>query len=353
MLKSIVYSFLIGTYGTMIYRVGLDTETGVMHILERYEATNASYVMGDGNSIYSFSESGEDSKVYSFKDGVRSEVPCCGDNPCFITLSPDSKYLLTADYSGGSVSVYPAKSGIVGERVHKLSFEGNGPVTRRQASPHIHQVKFLPDIPSVEGKWILAPDLGSDKIRIIKYLPAAGSDGNRALDGNAGVLEHVSDIALPAGSGPRHIEFDVKRMMMYCICELSGKVAAYKISPTEGIPAFELVQSIVADEFNTGGSGDIHLHPSGNCLYTSHRLKNDGISVFKVSGDGSLEKTGYVPTHEHPRNFLITPCGEYMLVAAKNTCTLQLFKIGADGIPVATDSVLDLSPDAPTSVVLW
>ena len=346
MLKNIIFSFLIGTYGSNIYTVNLDTATGAMTVQDKYTATNSSYAIGAGDAIYTFSESGADSKVYSFKDGVRTEVPCPGDNPCFITLSPDGNYLLTADYSGGSVSVYPLQNGSVRERIQKLTFEGSGPVTRRQGSPHIHQVKILPDIPGVEGNWILAPDLGSDKIRILRYT------GNNGAVGNPAPLEHISDIPFPAGSGPRHIEFDVQRQMMYCIAELSGKVFAFRMGASEGKPAFELVQSVVADEYNTGGSGDIHLHPQGKYLYTSHRLQNDGLAVFAVNEDGTIEKKGYVHTKEHPRNFLITPCGKYLIVASKNTCTLQLFTIGQDGIPVATDQVLNLSPDAPTSVVL-
>ena len=368
MLKNIIFSFLIGTYGSNIYTVNLDTATGAMTVQDKYTATNSSYAIGAGDAIYTFSESGADSKVYSFKDGVRTEVPCPGDNPCFITLSPDRKYLMTADYSGGSVSVYPLQNGTVGmqsgaagsgtvgmqngtvgERIQKLTFEGSGTVTRRQGSPHIHQVKILLDIPGVEGNWILAPDLGSDKIRILRY---NGARENNGAVGNPALLEHISNIQFPAGSGPRHIEFDVQRQMMYCIAELSGKVFAFRMGASKGKPAFELVQSVVADEYNTGGSGDIHLHPGGKYLYTSHRLQNDGLAVFAVHEDGTIEKKGYVHTKEHPRNFLITPCGKYLIVASKNTCTLQLFTIGQDGIPIATDQVLNLSPDAPTSVVL-
>ena len=176
----------------------------------------------------------------------------------------------------------------------------------------------------------------SDTVEVIKFLP----------------LEHFADIPFPAGSGPRHIEFDEQRQMMYCIAELSGKVFLFRMASKGGVPAFELVQSAVADEYNTGGSGDIHLHPNGKFLYTSHRLQNDGLAVFAVKEDGTIEKKGYVRTKEHPRNFLITPCGKYLIVASKNTCTIQLFEIGKDGIPVATDSVLEFSPNAPTCVVL-
>ena len=338
MLKSILYSFIIGTYGSLIYKVDFNPKEGTLKVTDRWEATNASYAITGGNAIYTLSESGEDSKVYSLIDGVRTEAPCPGDNPCYITLTPDKKYLITADYTSGSASVYPLQNGTVGERVQKLTFEGSGPITRRQASAHIHQVKFLPPIPGVEGEWILAPDLGSDRIRILKY--------------NEGNLKHISCIPFPAGSGPRHIEFDAQRQMMYCIAELSGKVFAFKMGACKGVPVFEQVQSVIADEYNTGGSGDIHIHPSGKWLYTSHRLQNDGLAVFAVNEDGTVEKRGYVHTPEHPRNFLITPCGNYIIVASKNTCTLQLFTIGQDGIPVATDQVLNLSPDAPTSVVL-
>ena len=373
MLKNIIFSFLIGTYGSNIYTVNLDTATGAMTVQDKYTATNSSYAIGAGDAIYTFSESGADSKVYSFKDGVRTEVPW--RQSLFHNPFSRQKYLMTADYSGGSVSVYPLQNGTVGmqsgevemqggtagsstagmqngtvgERIQKLTFEGSGPVTRRQGSPHIHQVKILPDIPGVEGNWILAPDLGSDKIRILRY---NGARENNGAVGNPALLEHISDIQFPAGSGPRHIEFDVQRQMMYCIAELSGKVFAFRMGASKGKPAFELVQSVVADEYNTGGSGDIHLHPGGKYLYTSHRLQNDGLAVFAVNEDGTIEKKGYVHTKEHPRNFLITPCGKYLIVASKNTCTLQLFTIGQDGIPIATDQVLNLSPDAPTSVVL-
>ena len=81
-------------------------------------------------------------------------------------------------------------------------------------------------------------------------------------------------------------------------------------------PAFKLVQRIQADEVNAGGSADIHMHPSGQWLYTSHRLENDGISIFKVLKDGKLEKIGYANTGRHPRNFMITPDGKLLTYPA-------------------------------------
>ena len=138
MFKSIIYQLIIGTYGTMVYMVDFNPKTESFKVVDSLEVTNSSYVISQDNNIYAFSESGEDSKVYSFRDGVRREVPCPGDNPCYMALSPHGNMLLTADYSGGSVSVYSLQNGTVAERIQKLAFEGCGPVARRQGSPHIH-----------------------------------------------------------------------------------------------------------------------------------------------------------------------------------------------------------------------
>lgn len=334
---------VVGGYGENIYRALFNNYTGEISILGKASAPNASHIVARGDNIYTFSESGADSKIYSFKEGVRKEILCSGDDPCFITLTPDDKHILTADYSGGSVSLYPISDGEVGERVQKLEFEGSGPAARRQLSPHIHQVRFLPQMADIQGSWILAPDLGSDKVRVIKYI--APSEGGP-------VLTHSGDIPFPAGSGPRHIEFDSERGMMYCLSELSGELFVFSIKSADGLPVFELAQTVLADEFHSGGSADIHLHPSGRYLYTSHRLKNDGLTVFRVCDDGTIRKSGYVHTKDHPRSFLITPDGRHILVASKNDFSIEVFLVDADGMPVPTGRIASLSPDAPTAIAI-
>ena len=335
---------VIGGYGENIYRALFNNYTGEISILGKASAPNASHIVARGDNIYTFSESGSDSKIYSFKEGVRKEILCSGDDPCFITLTPDDRHILTADYSVGSVSLYPISDGEVEERVQKLQFEGFGPVAKRQQSPHIHQVRFLPKMEGMEGYWILAPDLGSDKGRVIRYIP------NRE---NGPFLSHFGDIPFPPGSGPRHLDFDPVKGMMYCLSELSGELFVFKISADAGgEPVFEQVQTVLADECRSGGSGDIHIHPSGKYLYTSHRLKNDGLAVFRVCDDGTIRKSGYVHTKDHPRSFLITPDGRHILVASKNDLSIEVFLVDGDGMPVPTGCIASLSPDAPTAIAI-
>lgn len=353
---------VIGTYGEHLYVYNLDCQTLGFTLREKAEAKNPSYALGYSGHVFAVSEAGEGSGAYSFQV---SEMPVgaqasadgrmtvqmtahrrqTGADPCFV-LGYSEAYLgahmMTADYSGGSVSVFPIENGQIGELVEQICFEGSGPVEGRQESSHIHQLKV---VPGAEG-YILASDLGADVIRLLK----TGKGGGTASNPGELELTHVEDIECPAGSGPRHMEFSADGRMLYCIAELSGEVLVYKVSGKKK-PAFKLVQRIQADEVNAGGSADIHMHPSGQWLYTSHRLENDGISIFKVLKDGKLEKIGYAHTGRHPRNFMITPDGKLLLVACRDDRSIQVFRIEPDGTLTQTPGTLTFTDDMPSSVV--
>lgn len=332
--KDNTIEIITGTYGAQIYRYGFNTESLEFSLTERIKAENASYAIKDGNNIFAVSETGDASGAYSFQIGGPTSMTAdrrqTGADPCFIMKYKDN--ILTADYSGGSVSVFPVKDGVLDSCIQKLEFQGHGPIEGRQESPHIHQLKTIP-----QTDWILASDLGADKIRILRF--------------ENGTLAHKGDIECPAGSGPRHMEFSKDYKTLYCICELSGNVLVYSVNITD-IPEFTLIQEIQADEVNAGGSADIHLHPSGQYLYTSHRLDNDGISIFRTKADGTLEKIGYAHTGRHPRNFMITPDGKLLLVACMNDHLIQVFRIEDDGALTLTPSVLRFENDRPSSLVI-
>lgn len=325
----------IGTYGQHIYRYAFDTESLEFTLLNKVEAKNASYVIDEGESVYAVSETGSGSGAYAFadKDGLimTADKRQTGADPCFI-MSYDGK-VLTADYSGGSVSVFPMDNGSLADCIQRLEFHGNGPVAGRQESSHIHQLKLIPGT-----DWILATDLGVDVIRLLRS--------------EEGSLRHISDIACPSGSGPRHMEFNDAADKLYCIAELSGEVLVYDMCTCCETPSFELVQHLLADEVNAGGSADIHMHPSGKYLYTSHRLDNDGISVFAVDESGLLEKIAYARTGRHPRNFLITPDGKFLLVTCMHDNLIQVFRIEEDGTLSLTDSILRFDSDQPSCLTL-
>ena len=339
-------NILIGTYGENIYVYSFDQSSLEFTEKAKTEARNASYALAGKDAqggIYAVSETGDGSGAYSFADDgkilLTSEKRQTGADPCFVLLHEG--YMMTADYSGGSISIFPImKDGAIGDLVHRSVFHGSGPVTSRQEGSHIHQLKAVPG----HDDLILASDLGADRIRLLRFSTDNGS------------LTHIADIECPSGSGPRHMEFSKDGRMLYCIAELSGEVLVYEMTKenqTDEAPSFTPVQMIQADEVNAGGSADIHIHPDGTWLYTSHRLDNDGISIFRIKQNGSLEKTGYARTARHPRNFMITPDGNNLLVACRDDKVIQVFAIEKDGSLILKPSVLRFDHDMPSSVTLF
>lgn len=240
-----------------------------------------------------------------------------GASPCYITVSPDGKFVLTANYMGANITVFPRLSdGKLGEG-HVISFQGKGADKERQEQPHLHCVYFTPD-----GKLLLANDLGLDCIHAFPVKPASGTKGTDLLDEAA-----AFDIELAPGSGPRHTCFDKQGKHAYLLTELSGEVVVWTYDGKTLIQQ----QVIKADTVGAKGSADIHLSPDGKFLYASNRLQADGVAIFKVSpSDGTLTKVGYQLTGIHPRNFTITPNGKFLLVACRDTNEIQVFARDAE-----------------------
>ena len=89
----------------------------------------------------------------------------------------------------------------------------------------------------------------------------------------------------------------------------------------------DAIQYIEADTVGAKGSGDIHISPDGKFLYASNRLKADGIAIFSINQEeGTLTKTGYQLTGIHPRNFIISRNGRYLLVACRDSNSIQVFE---------------------------
>ena len=298
--------------------------------------SNPSYqvVSADGERVYSVGEDdGLTSTAHALSfDKSQGRLALMntqltqGGAPCYINLSPNEDFVITANYMGGSISVLPTEtSGRLGENVSTFAFQGEGVLKERQSQPHLHCVEFTPD-----GKFLLANDLGTDKIHVFP-LTSGGK-----LDEKA-----TFDVELEAGSGPRHLCFSKDGRFAYLINELSGKVTALSYKGETLTP----IQYIEADTVNAQGSADIHLSPDGKFLYASNRLKADGIAIFSVNQEtGMLTKAGYQLTGIHPRNFVITPDGRFLLVACRDSNVIQIFsRDEKTGLLVDTGKTIETS----------
>lgn len=321
-------SLLIGTYGEAIHEMSYDPKTLSFNEIRQIPAKNASYVTINGDMIYSVSEVGAESGVY-YSDVF---VPGTGEDPCYILY--DNGRVMTADYSGGSLSVFntDAEGHItsLSSQVKFQPYDRPAPVPDRQESSHIHQLKIV-------GEYLLASDLGNDCIHVLR----------------ADSLEQVMDIPCGAGSGPRHMEMNADGSILYCLTELSGEVIVWKTDfLSKDSPSFTEIQRIQADQVNAGGSADIHLTSDGRFLFTSHRLANDGICSFSVAQDGTLSMTGYRNTGAHPRNFMICPGGKQIIVSCRDSHTLEVYDIDPEsGLLSEQRASYYMPDDSPVCVI--
>lgn len=296
-----------------IYSVRFSVADGSMTLVDSVEAENPSYVViaPDGRHVYAVGESGDNSCVYSIgydagrgHFGAVERFDSVGADPCFIAIAGDE--VVTADYSGGSVSVFALDDdGKIAKRVRCDRFSGSGPDSLRQASPHIHCA-----MPSPDGKTMFVSDLGTDCL----YRYSVGKDGCVITD----------TIHLDPGFGPRHIAFSTDGNTCYVIGELSGNVAVIDVG------SLLVKQTVICDPLRVRASGDIHLSRDGRFLYASNRRQDDGIRVYSIGSDGRLSDVEYIPTGKHPRNFFVTPCDRYLLVAARDDNRIDVYSRDPD-----------------------
>lgn len=320
---------LVGTYtqkdskGIYVYR--FNTLTGEAEYVSMAEVENPSFLTAnqEGNLVYAVTENGGNpsyANALSFdkKTGKltwlnREETK--GASPCNIALSPDGKQVVTANYGGGSISVFPVKAdGALLPVAQVMEFKGQSVLKGRQDKSHLHCVEFYSD-----GKYLFATDLGADKIYRLETALAGKGDFIKE--------ESLTSFQVKEGSGPRHIVMHPSGRFLYLINELSGTVTVFNYA--DGI--LEEIQTIIADDLHAQGSGDIDITPDGQYLYASNRLKGDGVAIFSINkNNGELSRTGYQLTGVHPRNIAVAPGGEFLLVANRDSDTVEVYRIARE-----------------------
>jgi 6-phosphogluconolactonase len=256
-----------------------------------------------------------------------NKQPTHGDDPCYTDVSSDGKWLVVANYGGGSVALFPLNGdGSLNPASSVVQHRGSGPDIKRQTMAHAHSIRF-----SKQSDIIYAADLGIDKLLAYKI----DSQVNRLISASQPF------VALPPGSGPRHFEFSDDGKYCYVVNELSSTVVVYKNQDNQ----LTVMQTITALPQNFSGvsyCADIHLSPDGKLVYASNR-GNNSIVVFRRQEDGKLVTLKHVSTEGNwPRNFTLDPTGKYMLVANQRSHNIVVFRL-ENGIPVFTGKELKIN----------
>ena len=278
----------------------------------------------DRRFLYAVSELGNSGKsegyVYAFgidratgKLTFLNRQTSGGGGACHLVVDKTGKFLLVANYGTGSAASFPLKSdGSLGNLISKIQFEGSGPNQRRQKGPHAHAVVLSPD-----NRFLFVPDLGADRVRILRF-----DSSNGSLTPNT-----PADVAVKPGAGPRHFTFSPNGHFAYLICEMGSLVVAFRYDSSAGSLTEIQTASTLPDGFTgENNSAEIEVDPSGRFLYASNR-GHDSIAVFSIDDKtGKLERTQIESTQGRtPRNFAIDPTGRHLLAADQDSNRIVVF----------------------------
>lgn len=318
---------LFGTGGNQvglkagIYQATFNAKQGKLQKPElKFAMNGAGWVTQHGDMIYSTgSVDGKPSVVAYTQEKQINSQPIGDGGSCFVTADNTGAMLITAQYGGGSVAVFPLnKDGSIGERSQLIDHEGGSKVVEgRQNSPHPHYVSISPD-----NRFAFVPDLGLDKL--VAY----------QIDVDEQKLVPHGTVDVEPGGGPRHMKFHPSRKFAFVLNELSLQVTLFAYDAEAGeMTKLQTVAALTKEEqsqndFNS--ASEIRVHPSGNMVVSANR-GHDSLSVFRFDASaGKLERTQLISARSTwPRNFNFTPNGDFLMAAGRDSHTVSVFKVDA------------------------
>jgi 6-phosphogluconolactonase len=222
------------------------------------------------------------------------------NHPVSLSISPDGKYLLGANYNEGNVDVYP------------IGDDGKASASSQTVATgsHAHSVRF-----DQEGKVLVANE-GSDTISHLTF--------------NGGMLSAATP-PTSASFSPRHLAFHPNGTV-FVVSERGDFITAYSRAENGSLNQIWQKPRLDSGQPTANTGADIHLTPDGRTLYASNRGQSNTIVMYDIRGAEPV-LLGHVSTRgTTPRNFAVDPEGQFLLVGNHgDQKTLALFRIESDG----------------------
>ncbi|MDI1313063.1 lactonase family protein [Prosthecobacter sp.] len=286
-------------------------------------STNETDHQGDNEagSVSSFSINPADGQLK-----LVNSVSSGGKGPTNLSIHPSGRFLLVANYFGGSVSVLPIKAdGSLGEATDFKQDAGTvGPKKATNAPPgsfafsghdqvHSHMIQ-----PDPTGRHALSVDLGLDQILVWKF------------DDQKGLLTPNDPpfVSLPAGDGPRHFAFHPNHHWMYSLQEEGSNIVLFDYDADKGrLSPRQTISSLPPGFAGSNFCSAIMLSADGRFVYVGNRL-HDSIGTFAVGKDGTLTYVSEEWTHgDYPRSFNFDPTGTFLYSLNQRGDNIAVFRV--------------------------
>ena len=301
-----------------------DTETGKLTepvFLEEAVAPAYFIIRPDGRRLYTCnSDPGSSVSAYAIdpttaKLTFLNQQPSGGGDPSYVSLDPTGRYLLVANFLGGSAAVFALRhDGTIGRRTAFIQHVGTSLDPHDPNHAHAHSIRFDPS-----HRFVLLADMGVDKIFVYH------------LNSETGALTPSDPpfASVAPGSGPRHTAFDPRGRYVYAINQTANSIVRFGWNSDRGVlTQFESVSTLPEGFKGNDMAAEILMHPSGNFLYATNRGDNS-VAVFSVQKDtGRLTLIQHISTQgKTPRNAEFDPTGKWLLVSNQDSSNAVVFRI--------------------------
>jgi 6-phosphogluconolactonase len=240
-----------------------------------------------------------------------------GGGPCHVVVDKAGKFVLAANYGGGSACVLPIEAdGKVGKMTGFSQHKGSSVNKSRQEAPHAHSINL-----DAANNFAFVADLGLDKVLVYKFDKETGKI--TAEEGSHGEVK--------PGAGPRHFAFHPSGKFAYANNELDSTVTLFDYDASNGKLTPKQTLSTLPEPTKGNSTAEVVVHPNGKFLYVSNRGHNS-IAQFTVDPE-----TGKMTANGHqgegikiPRNFALDPTGKWCLVCNQDGDSVIVFKVNQD-----------------------
>jgi 6-phosphogluconolactonase len=316
-------SLIVGTYNQKgsegIYSLSFDPSTGTFGEPKlEARADNPSFISQHGNRLYAVVETDHGAlTTYSrAENGTLQSLATAltkGASPCYISLSPDGRFIATANYMGGNTSIFRLDDTGVPQGVPQvLQHQGKGPNADRQEAAHAHWAQWDP-----QQAYLYVVDLGIDEVKAYPFDDGAG--------------EGFTALRLAPGDGPRHLFFHPHLPVVYVVNELSNTLVAARRNGDGTFTEFQKIGMLPASFTEHSQAAHLYVTSDGKTLYASNRGHNS-IAVFNIGQDGSLNLVEIEPVlGDWPRHFLVLEDERILIVANQESHNLVAFRIESSG----------------------
>ncbi|OUE18686.1 6-phosphogluconolactonase [Clavibacter michiganensis] len=313
------YTADAGGSGVGITALAVDPITGDLAVVgTAVETPSPSFLLAHGDMVYAVGEAAD--RVEAFRRGPGGSLqwaggqPSGGSGPCHLHVVDG--LLLTSHYGDGTVAVHPlADDGSIGAAVQLIASEGSGP-RPQQDGPHAHATLHVGD------GIVLSADLGTDAVFV-----------HALRDGR---LDRIGALALPPGTGPRHMAL-LSSGRVLLVGELDGTLHALEGQGASWRVAASTSCAAVPDARDS--AAEVRVSADERRAYVGLR-GSERIAVVGIAADGALAPVAAFDCGgATPRHHVLV--ADRLHVANQGSGTVASFRLdAATGLPATGPAVI-------------